>query len=92
MEHNPLPPILISLNGLLVYECPKLICPIPAIETHYILFPNENTQLPLAIHDTTLYISTIRPKGISEVNEHINLFLTSENPDWYPSSPIYAQQ
>ena len=29
---------------------------------------------------------------MSEVNEHINLVLTSENPDWYPSSPIYAQQ
>ena len=29
---------------------------------------------------------------MSEVNEHINLVLTSENPDWNPSSPIYAQQ
>ena len=29
---------------------------------------------------------------MSEVNEHINLVLTSENPDWDPSSLIYAQQ
>ena len=29
---------------------------------------------------------------MSEVNEHINLVLTSEKPDWDPSSPIYAQQ
>ena len=29
---------------------------------------------------------------MSEVNEHIKLVLTSENPDWDPSSSIYAQQ
>ena len=29
---------------------------------------------------------------MSEVNEHINLVLTSDNPDWDPSSSIYAQQ
>ena len=29
---------------------------------------------------------------MSEVNEHIKLILTSENPDWDPISPIYAQQ
>ena len=29
---------------------------------------------------------------MSEVNEHIKLVLTSKNPDWYPNSPIYAQQ
>ena len=29
---------------------------------------------------------------MSQANKHINLVLTSENPDWYPSSPIYAQQ
>ena len=62
------------------------------IETHYIFFPNENTLLPLALRMTTSYISTRRPKGMSEVNEHTNLVLTSENPDWYPSSPIYTKQ
>ena len=29
---------------------------------------------------------------MSDVNEHINPVLTSENPDWDPISPIYAQQ
>ena len=29
---------------------------------------------------------------MSEVNEHTNLVLTPENPDWYPISYIYAQQ
>ena len=29
---------------------------------------------------------------MSEVNEHINLVLNYDNPDWDPSSPIYAQQ
>ena len=29
---------------------------------------------------------------MSEVNEHIKLVLTSENPDWDPISPLYAQQ
>ena len=29
---------------------------------------------------------------MSDVNEHINLVLTSENPDCDPRSPIYAEQ
>ena len=29
---------------------------------------------------------------MSEDNAHINLVLTSDNPDWDPSSSIYAQQ
>ena len=92
MEHNILSPIMMRLNGLLVDECPKFLCPNPAIETNYIFFPTENTQLPLALHVTTSYISTRRTKGMSEVNEHINPVLTSENSDWDPSSPIYDQQ
>ena len=92
MEHNLLPPIMMCLNGLLVYECPKFLCPNPTIETHSIFFPTENTRLTLALHGTTSYISTRRPKLTSEINEHTNLVLTSENPDWDPSSSIYAQQ
>ena len=92
IEHNLLPPIMTRLNGILVDECPKFLCPNPTIETHYIFFPTENTQLPLSLHGITSYISTRRPKGMSEVNEHINLVLTSENPNWDPISPIYAQQ
>ena len=92
MEHNILPPIIMLLNGILVDECPKFLCPNPTIETHFIFFPTENNRLPLALHGTTLYISTRRPKGMSEVHEHINLVVTSYNPVWDPSSPIYVQQ
>ena len=92
MEHNFMPPIMMRLNKLLVDECPKFQCPNPTIETNSIFFPTEKTQLPLSLHSTTSYISTRRPKGMSEVNENINLVLTSENPDWDLSSPIYAQQ
>ena len=92
MKHSLLPPIIMRLNGLLVDECPKFICPNPTIETYSIFFPTENTRLPLALHGKTSYISTRIPKGMSEVNEHTNLVLTSENPDWDPSSSIYAQQ
>ena len=92
MEHNLLPLIMMHLNGLLVDEFPKFLCPNPTIENHSIVFSTYNTRLPLALYGTTSYISTISPKGVSEVNEHINLLLTSENPDWDPSSPIYTQQ
>ena len=92
MEHNLLPPIMMRVNGLLVDECPKFLYPNHTIETHSIFFPTENNQLTLALHGTTSYISTRRTKGMSEVNEHIKIVLTSENPDWDPSSPIYAQQ
>ena len=92
MEHNFLPPVMMRLNGLLVDECPKFICTNPTIKTHSIFFLTENTQLLLALHGTTSYISTRRPKGMSEFNEHTNLVLTSENPVWDPSSSIYAQQ
>ena len=68
MEHNLLPPIMMRLNRLMLDESPKLLCPNPTIETHYIFSPTENTQLPLALHGTTSYISTIIPKGMSEVN------------------------
>ena len=84
MEHNFLPPVMMRLNVLLVDECPKFLFPNPTIETHSIFFPTENTRLPLALHGTTSYISTRRPKGMSEVNEHTNLVLISENPDWDP--------
>ena len=92
MDHNIMPPIMIRLNGLMVDEFPKLLCQNPTIETHYIFFPTESTQLPLALHGTTSYISTIRPKGTSDVNEHTNLVLTSEKPDCDPSSPSYDKQ
>ena len=39
MDYNLLPPIMIRLNGLLVDELPKFLCPNPTIETHYIFFP-----------------------------------------------------
>ena len=92
MKHNLLLPIMMRLNGLLVDECPKFLFPNPTIETHSIFFPTENNRLPLALHGKTSYISTISPKVISKVNDHINTVLTSENPDWDPSLPIYAQQ
>ena len=74
MEHNLLPPIMMCLNGILVDECPKFLCPNPTIETRFIFFPTENTLLPLSLDGTTSYISTIRPKGVSEVNEVIEYF------------------
>ena len=92
MEQNLLPPIMMRLNVILVDKCPKFLCLNSTIETNYIFFFTENNQLPLALHGTNSYISTRRTKVISEVNEHTNLVLTSENPDWYPSSSIYAKQ
>ena len=77
MEHNILPPMMMRLNGLLVDECPKLLCPNTTIENNSIFFPTENTRLPLALHGKTLYISTIIPKRMSDVNEHTKLLLTS---------------
>ena len=62
MEHNPLPPIMMRLNGILVDEFPKFLCPNPTIEAHSIPFPTENTRLPLNIHGTTSYISIRKPK------------------------------
>ena len=49
MEHNLLPLIMMRLNGLLVDKCPKLLCPNPTIENHYIFFATGNTRLPLAL-------------------------------------------
>ena len=92
MEHNLLPPIMMRPNGILVDEFLKFLCPNPTIETHSIFFPTENTRLPIAFHGISLYISARSPKVMSEVNEHINIVLTSENPGWGPSSPIYSQQ
>ena len=42
MEHNLLPPIMMRLNGLLLDELPKFLCPNPTIETHSIFFPTGN--------------------------------------------------
>ena len=77
MEHNLLPQIMMRRNGLLVDEFTKFLYPNPTIRIHYIFFPTENTQLPLALHVTPSYISTRRPKGMSDVNENIKLVLTS---------------
>ena len=92
MENNLLPPIMMRLNGILVDDCPNFIRPNLTIETNSIFFPTENTRLPLALHGKTSYISTNIQKGMSEINEHINLVLTSQKPDWDLSSSIYAQQ
>ena len=70
MEHNILPLVMMRLNGLLVDECPKFLCPNPTIETHSIFFSTENNRLPLALHCTTSYTSTRRPKVMSEINGH----------------------
>ena len=65
MEHNLLPPIMMRLNGLLLDECPKFLCPNPTIENHSIFFPTENNRLPLDLHGKTSYISTRRPKVLA---------------------------
>ena len=41
MENNLLLSIMMRLNGLLVYEGPKFLCPNPTIETHYIFFQTQ---------------------------------------------------
>ena len=56
MENNLLPPIMMRLNGLLVDEFPKFLCPNPTIETNSIFFPTENTGPPLSLHVATSYI------------------------------------
>ena len=43
MEPNLLPPIIMRLNGLLVDELPKFLCPNHTTETHSIFFTTENT-------------------------------------------------
>ena len=92
MEQNLLPPIMMRLNGVMVDECPKFLCVKPTIENHSIFLPTENFRIPLQIHGTTSYIPTRSPDGMKEVNAHQNLQLTSENPEWDPSSTIYEEQ
>ena len=92
MEHNLIPPIMMRLNGILVDECPKFLCPSPTIDNHSIYFPVDKVRFPLDLHGTTSYIPTRRPRGLLEVNGHPNLTLTSEHPEWDPSSSIFSQQ
>ena len=92
MEHNLIPPMMMRLNGLLVDECPKFLCPNPTIDTHSIFFPIDKIRFPLDLYGTTSYISTRRTKSLIEVNRNVNLTLTSEHPEWDPSSPIFSQQ
>ena len=92
MEHNLLPPIMMRLNGIMVDECPKFLSHNPTIDSHSIFFPIKKARFPLDLHGTTSYIPTRRPKGLQEVNQYHNLTLTSEHPEWDPSSPIFSQQ
>lgn len=92
MEHNLIPPIMMRLNGVLVDECPKFLCPNPTIDNHSIYFPVDKVRFPLDLHGTTSYIPTRRPRGLLEVNGNPNLTLTSEHPEWDPSSSIFSQQ
>ena len=92
MEQNLLPPIMMQLNGILVDECPKFLCPNPTVETHSIFFTDKRIRLPLDLYGTTSYLPTRRPRSIDEVNEYVNLTLTSEHPEWNPNSTIFAEQ
>ena len=38
-EHNILPTTIMCLNGIMVGECPKFLCPNTTIENNYIFFP-----------------------------------------------------
>ena len=92
MEHNLLPPIMMRLNGIMVDECPKFLSPNPTVDSHSIFFPTEKVRFPLELNGTTSFIPTRRPKGLQEVNQYNNLTLTSEHPDWDPSSHIFSHQ
>ena len=61
-EKNLLPPIMMSLNGLVVDECPKFMCFDLAIKPHSIFLVDSNVRLPLDIHGTNSYVPTIIPK------------------------------
>ena len=46
MEQNLIPPIMMRLNGVLVDECPKFLCPSLTVERHSIFLPSENIRFP----------------------------------------------
>ena len=92
MEQHLLPPIMMKLNRILLDEFLKFLCPNLTVETDSIFFSDKSIRLPLELHVTTSYPPTRRPNGIQEVNEHMNIALTTEHPEWNPNSTIFSQQ
>jgi len=94
MKVNLIPPMMMRMAGLHVYECPKfLVIGEPSEEHHTIYFPDEELRVPLLLEKVVSYIPTRRPDDGDMLGNLPNaLHLTPDVDDWDPNDPSRANQ
>ena len=89
---NRIPPIMLSMHGWQVDECPKFLSPSPTIENQSIYLPTDYFRIPLELHGTISYITTRKPSKREYENTSYIVKLTSELLAWDPHSSSYVSQ
>jgi hypothetical protein len=60
LEHNLLNPFQCRMNGVNIQECPRILHPVVADNSHSITFPNEDLKIPLSLKGIVSYFPSRR--------------------------------
>jgi len=93
MEVNLIPPMMMRLAGIKVYECPKLLSDQPSINDHCAYFPDHVIRISFLLEGIVSYIPTRKPsdKELRKA-EGEYLLLTPNTQDWDPHTTVYRDQ
>ena len=100
MPNSLLCPIQLQDHGLAMNDEPKYMALIPMDDHHAITFHDHNTQrgeplrIPLELHGVMSYFPSrkLTKDEYENTPESLRVELTTEAPDWDPSSKTFQQQ
>ncbi|MEJ2330778.1 MAG: hypothetical protein P8Z33_13190 [Gammaproteobacteria bacterium] len=91
LENNLLCPNQLRMNGIHVYECPRLMDPNPTEHSHSIVIPCEDLTIPLELDGVISYFPTRKPTR-DELDSCYHIEMTPEAPSWDPYAPSFSQE
>ena len=89
MKNNLIPPFIIREAGVRVNDIPKIHLTDPTVEDHAIIFPVDNTIIPLKLAGTFSYFPTTKPTE-NQVAECEDIYLLTPESNWNPHSMVYS--
>ena len=90
LDHNLIPPFILSEAGLEVNPIPKIHSKDPTVHDHSIYFPDADVRIPLKLNGIFSYFHSRAPTN-DEIEGSNPLFLTPDSTTWDPYSTHYEK-
>ncbi len=98
LDHHLLCPMQCRVNGVVVNECPKFLCPDASNYSHALIVPGPDDYeadvvLPLSLDGVTSYLPVYNVEEREYLSGDIpRIELTHEELDWDPSTTMFSEQ